>query len=119
MHGARRPETQSIKLAPKTVALDEFLEHGQLQLLLVRADEMQVYSQSSKPTLLTLRMRNRGQPTDSNYKNDKGHPKVPQIHGIDAFVIASSVRLPGGSLTSPIAGTDHLQHLHFSTRAET
>ena len=42
MSSARRPETQSIKLVQKTAALDGFLEHGQLQLLLARAEEMQV-----------------------------------------------------------------------------
>jgi hypothetical protein len=42
MPDARSLQTQSIKLVPKTAALDGFLEHRQLQLLLVRADEMQV-----------------------------------------------------------------------------
>ena len=39
---ARSPQTQSTRLIPKTAAFDEFLEHRQLQLFLVRADGMQV-----------------------------------------------------------------------------
>lgn len=42
MPGARSPQTQSTKLVPETAVLDGFLEHGQLQLLSVRADGMQV-----------------------------------------------------------------------------
>jgi len=42
MPDARSPQTQSIKLFPKTAALDGFLEHGQLQLILVCADGIQV-----------------------------------------------------------------------------